>query len=318
MRDIFKNSLLVLCIAVSSVTTKAQYEAQASQYMFVPEVFNPASVSANNRYNVLGLYRLQWLDMDGGPQTLFFTANAPLRFLKHDHGVGIMFENDNAGMFSTQTVDLQYAFKYQIKKSVLSFGLNLGFINQGINSDSINMLEGTDEYHQGSDPKVATSSVNAVAFDVGVGALYRANEYYVGISAYHLTAPSFDLDDNVSTKISPVMYFTGGYTYGLPNGRYAIIADVMLKTDFAAYQIDFDARFEVEELYYLGIGWKVQDAVTIFGGVSLYNGLSIGYSFDLATTKLISRTYGSHELFLRYSFLIGGKKNNRYKSVRIL
>lgn len=314
-----KNSLIVLiALVLSFYNVRAQYDAQASQYMFVPEVFNPASVTANDRFNLMGLYRLQWIGMDGAPQTLFFHASAPLHLLKHDHGVGVMFENDKAGMFSTQGVYAQYAFKYKLKKHVLSFGLNLGFMNQSISSDSLNMLEGLDDYHQGSDPVIPTGSVNAPAFDIGVGAMFRSKSYYFGVSAFHLTKPMFDLDDNVSSSVSPVMYFTGGYAYKLPNNRFVILADAMVKTDFAAYQVDVSARVEIDDLYYLGLNLRPWNAVSFLGGVSLNNGLSIGYSFDLSTTQLISRTYGSHEVYLRYSFLLGGKKNNKYKSVRIL
>lgn len=312
-------SIIVLMTLVMGIMSlRAQYEAQASQYMFVPEVFNPASVTANGKYNLLGMYRLQWIGMENAPQTLFFTASAPLHFLKHDHGVGIMFENDNAGMFSTQSILLQYAFKYKLRKNVLSFGLNIGVLNQSISSDSVRMLEGLDDYHQGSDPAIPTSSANAPSFDIGVGAMFRSKLYYVGLSAVHLTCPKFDLDDNVSTKIAPMLYLTGGYTYYMPNNRYALVLDGMLKTDFAAYEVDLDARIEVDELYYLGIGYRYRGALSFFGGLSLFNGLSIGYSFDLATGKLIEGNYGSHELFLRYSFMFGQKKNNKYKSVRIL
>ena len=51
-----KNSLIVLiALVLSFYNVRAQYDAQASQYMFVPEVFNPASVTANDRFNLMGL-----------------------------------------------------------------------------------------------------------------------------------------------------------------------------------------------------------------------------------------------------------------------
>lgn len=320
MNRLTKNVLIVTSTIAMAFAqpARSQYDAKASQYMFLPEAFNPATVAANDRYNAVGLYRLQWMGMDGGPKSMFFAVNAPVSLLKHKHGIGLIFEDDEAGAFSTQAVTLQYAFKYQLKYGMLNLGLNVGVLNQVISTDSLNLLDGIDDYHHASDPAIPTSSASAMAFDAGVGATFRTDDFYVGFSTLHLTRPTFDVDEYVTTEIGIMSYLTGGYAYSLPNPRYTLNADLMYKTDYHDWQIDLDARVEVDEQWYLGVGWRVESALVFFGGLNIYNGLSIGYSFDLSTSKLIAGNYGSHELFMRYSFLLGKKKANKYKSVRIL
>lgn len=318
MNRIVRNSLTTLLLLLSFFGAKAQYEGLASQFMFVPEMYNPASLNANGKINAIGFYRAQWMGMQNAPDSYFFAVNGPLRFLKHDHGVGLMFVDDEAGMFSTQQVELQYAFKYQLTIGTLSFGLNAGLINQKILSDGLRLLEGLDDYHQGSDPLIPQSEVNDMAFDFAVGAMIRTSDWYVGLSAVHLTKPKFELDDNISSQIGRSAFLTGGYSYPLPNNRFTLNGEGMLKTDFASWQLDADATLDIDDRYYFGLGWRVMDAVVFMAGLDVLNGLKIGYAFDLSTNRLITKTYGAHEVYVRYEFLLGKKNKNLHRSVRIL
>lgn len=318
MNRIIRNSLTSLLLFMSFFGARAQYEGLASQFMFVPEMYNPASVAANSKVNAIGFYRAQWMGMENAPNSYFFAVNGPLKFLKHDHGVGLKFVDDEAGMFSTQEVELQYAFKYRLTAGTLSFGLNAGLINQKILSDNLRLLEGLDEYHQGSDPLIPQSEVNDMAFDFAVGAMFRSSDWYVGISAVHLTKPRFELDEHISSQIGRSAFLTGGYSYPLTNNRFVLNGEGMLRTDFASWQMDIDATLDVDERYYVGLGWRVMDAVIFMAGLDILNGLKLGYSFDLATNRLITKTYGAHEVYVRYEFLLGKKNKNLHRSVRIL
>lgn len=296
----------------------SQYDPQASQYMFLPEAYNPATAAANRRFNVVGLYRMQWLGMDQGPKSMFFAASAPMTVKKQDHSVGLLFEDDEAGAFETQAVSLQYAFNYKLRFGILRLGMGLGFLNQNIKTDSLNLLDGVDEYHQASDGVIPQATANDMRIDVAVGGMFDADDFYVGFSTLHLTQPSFEIGDYVKTKVGVVSFLTGGYMYHLQNPRFTLNADAMFKTDYHDWQLDLNGRVEVDEQWYLGAGYRMQSALVLFCGLDVFSGLSIGYSFDLATTQQIAGNYGSHELFLRYSFLLGKRKVNKYKSVRIL
>ena len=311
-----KRSFFVLCFFLVLVNAKAQQMAHFSQYFAIPEIYNPATITADYKFNAVGLFRQQWVGVENAPQSLFFAVSAPFQLFKQSHGVGIMFTNDTYGVYATQSVFLQYAFKYRIKENTLSFGLNVGFLNHTIDGEKVSLI--TSDYHTETDPIISTSKINAMAFDLAVGAAWKAKKYHVGVSFLRLTKPEFDLDDNIKTSFSQFLCFTGGYTYQLPQKRYELRGEGLVKTDFKSFQFNIDALFTIDQRYYLGLGWRFQDAVVFMAGFYLPFGLNLGYSYDLATTKLFNYSSGSHEVYLRYSFLFGKKKQNSYKSVRIL
>jgi hypothetical protein len=48
-------------------------------------------------------------------------------------------------------------------------------------------------------------------------------------------------------------------------------------------------------------GQSNRDAIVVMGGVSLVNGLNIGYSFDYTISQLGIRSGGAHELSLSWT-----------------
>lgn len=310
-------AFLVSFFLCCAFTVSGQYDAQISQYMFASETFNPAMVASNGKMNLFGLYRMQWVGIDNAPRTMFFDMNAPVKFMKHDHGLGLIFEDDKAGLFTNQSVYLQYAYKYKLGKGLLSFGINLGFVSQTFAGDSVHKV--SSDYHEmESDPAIPTSSVNDMAFDFDLGTLYEYKDFYAGFSVFHLFEPTLNLDEYVESFVGRSAFLTAGYDLTLPNNRYGLSLSSLIKTDFVTYQYDLNAILSRDDKYMLGLGWRLQDGVIFLGGINLDSGVSIVYSFDLATTKLISYSYGSHELSVRYSFLLAKKKPKKYKSVRIL
>ena len=76
---------------------------------------------------------------------------------------------------------------------------------------------------------------------------------------------------------------------------------------------------EYNNKYWGGLSYRLQDAVVVLAGINISGGLSIGYSYDLPTTRIITVSSGSHEVLVMYSFeYMFGKRTSRYKSIRIL
>ena len=76
---------------------------------------------------------------------------------------------------------------------------------------------------------------------------------------------------------------------------------------------------EYKQRFRGGLGMRLQDAVIVMLGMDIISGLSIGYAYELPTSKIIMGSSGSHELYLSYGFnILRQKKNSKYKSIRIL
>ena len=320
-----KAVLSVLLLFINIGLVFSQFDAQISQYMFHTSSFNPAAVGEGDMIQITGQHRIQWLGIPNAGQTTLFSINSPFKIGNSYNGVGISFLNDKVGQFVDQSAHLQYAYKKRLGTSVLSVGAEIGFVSLGFNNgDSIqdpkHAIPSDDQYHDiTNDPEIPTSSVVGMSFDINVGIFYSNPLYYAGLSYSHLNSPTVNWGDKSEFKQYGSLYLTGGYKLVLPDSKYVLKPSTLIKTDFSSLQMDISTRLEYNNKYWGGLSYRIQDAVVFLAGINISGGLAIGYSYDLPTSQIITVSSGSHEILLMYNFeYIFGKRNSRYKSIRIL
>lgn len=299
----------------------AQFEAQISQYMFHLPVYNPAAIAEESMIDVSGQYRMQWLGMPGAPQTTYFTLNAPLfSDKKVTQGIGIKFLNDKIGAFSNQSAHLQYAYKRKLGKGTASLGMDIGFASIGFKYDSIKNSNINSEFYDFlGDTAIPTADVTGMSMDLSLGAFYSAPQYYMGLSYVHLNNPLIKLNnDKTQFRVKGVMYLTGGYNKELTNPKFVFHSSALVKNDFTTWQAEISAYMELNKKYWGGLSYRYQDAVVIFGGLDIMNGLRVGYSYDLPTGRMLTVSSGSHEIYISYRFMFDKGNKYGYKSIRIL
>jgi len=310
-------SILFLLICIGSVFS--QFDAQLSQYMYHHSSFNPAAVGEGGMVQVTGQHRIQWVGMPNAGQTTVFSINTPLKIGNSLSGVGIRFINDKVGLFTNRTAHLQYAIKKPLGTGVLSVGADVGFVSLGFIGDSVRTIP-IGEYHDMSiDPEIPIGSVVGMSFDMTLGVFYSTPKVYAGLSYMHLNNPRVNWGDRSEFQLQSTLYFTGGTNWALSNPKYVLKPSTLLKSDFSSLQLDLTTRMEYDNKYWGGLSYRLQDAVVVLAGINIAGGLSIGYSYDLPTSQIITVSSGSHEILLVYSFeYIFGKRTSKYKSIRIL
>lgn len=317
-----KRQIIFIWIFLSfCLVVHAQFEAQTSQYMFHLPVYNPAAIAEESMIDVSGQYRMQWIGMPGAPQTTYFTLNAPLfTDNKVTQGIGIKFLNDKIGAFSNQSAHLQYAYKRKFGKGTASLGMDIGFASIGFKYDSIKTAAINSEYHDFlGDTAIPTADVTGMSMDLSLGAFYSAPQYYMGLSYVHLNNPLIKFNnDKTQFKVKGVLYLTGGWNRNLADPKFTFHTTTLLKTDLTTWQAEISAYMELNKKYWGGVSYRFQDAVVIFGGLDITNGLRVGYSYDLPTGKMLTVSSGSHEIYLSYRFLFDKGNKFGYKSIRIL
>jgi len=313
----FYLSFLLLLFSIGSAFS--QFDAQFSQYMFHNSAFNPAAVGEGEMIQITGQHRIQWVGMPNGGQTTEFSINSPLKLNKINQAIGLKFLNDKVGLFTNQSVHFQYAYKKKIGEGNLSIGADLGFESIGFHGDSVHAIPIGDYHNIISDTEIPKTAVVGMSFDMSLGAFYSTPKYYAGISYLHLNNPVINWGDLNKFKQYGSLFITGSYNWVLSDSKYVIKPSTLLKTDFSSLQLDLTARMEYDSKYWGGLSYRLQDAVVFLLGINVGSGLSIGYSYDLPTTQLISVSSGSHEIMMMYSFAyVFGKRNSKYKSIRIL
>ncbi|MDD3320892.1 MAG: PorP/SprF family type IX secretion system membrane protein [Paludibacter sp.] len=310
-------SFLSLLICVGSVYS--QFDAQLSQYMFHNSSFNPAAVGEDDMIQVTGQLRSQWLGIPNAGQTLIFSINSPFKIQNSKHGIGIRFIDDKVGLFTNQTLHLQYAYKKKLNDGVLSVGTDLGYTSLGFNGDSVSEIS-IGEYHNISgDPEIPQSSVVGMSFDMNLGVFYSTPSYYVGLSYLHLNNPTVNWGDFSEFKLYSSLFFTGAYNWALPDSKLVLKPSTLIKTDFSSLQFDLTGRVEYDNKYWGGLSYRLQDAVVFLAGINISSGVTIGCSYDLPTSRILSVSPGSLEVLFLYNFeYVFAKRTNKYKSIRIL
>lgn len=303
----------------------AQFDAQYSHYMEVPETNNPGAVSANEKLNLFGLYRLQWAGFSDAPKDVFCSVNMPLSISGTKHGVGLVFSNENIGLFKNQSVLLQYSYKMKLWRGVLGLGLNLGALSQTFDNAGVdftgngNALVDGDDYHDSDDAySYSGADDNAWAFDAGVGCFYSDDDLFAGLSVSHLNSKSTNYGiDSALMYVPRIFYLTGGYNIRLSNPFFTLKPSTQMRTDFKSSQIELSCLVEYDKKLRGGLSYRFGDAIVFMLGIDLSSGLSLGYSYDLPVSGMIV-SGGSHEIYMRYSFIPEFSKKNKYKSDRIL
>lgn len=314
----FKLNLGIILCFVINTPSWGQFDAQITQYMHNKTIVNPAAVGEQQMMQIFGLQRLQWISIENAPKTTYFSAHAPFSIKKTAHGGGIQFVNDEFGLFSNQQINLQYAYKLKLGKGKLSIGANIGVSNITFKGgDSVHLVV-SDYFSPAQDPIIPDNTVSGIGFDCGIGIYYSTDIWYAGISALHLPESTMELGDVGEFYMKRLYTASGGYNLKLRNPDYTIKTSALVITDFISWNPSLSALLDYKDKYWGGISGRL-DAISFMLGIKVLNGLSIGYSYDLPVTKIITASHGSHELFLAYEFSLAlDKKNKKYKSIRIL
>ncbi len=245
---------------------------------------------------------------------MYIGADLPFYFLKSYHGVGANILNDEIGLFSHKKFALQYAFRQKLFGGMLGVGLQAGMLSETFDGSKVDTEEPSDNAFPSSE---ATGS----AFDLGAGLYYTHRNWYVGVSAQHLTSPTVEIGETSSFKIEPTFYLTGGYNIKLRNPFLTIHPSMLARYDGTAYRVDVSGRVRYtneKKILYAGAGYSPTNSVTVMVGGS-FHGIILGYSYEIYTSA-ISIGNGSHEICIGYQTDINMQKRgrNKHKSVRLL
>ncbi|EHQ44221.1 PorP/SprF family type IX secretion system membrane protein [Myroides odoratus] len=301
VRDTLKAIVLggvgLFCMA----QTYGQQDPQYTQYMYNHSNINPAYAGSREGLNIFGLYRTQWVGLEGAPKTATVSVNTPLG--DSGLGLGVSFVNDHLGVMDNNTlsIDLSYAIylNYEYK---LAFGLKGSGSLLDVNYSKLNIYNPTD-------PVVEDDVKNEFTPNIGAGLFLYSDKAYLGLSAPHLLTRSRYDDNNVKTLREKMhLYLTGGYVFDLnPNLKFKPAAMVKMEQG-SPLQIDVSANFMFVDKFTVGAAYRWDASVSGLVGFQVSENIFVGYSYDAETSKLARYNSGSHEIFMRFTLFNGFKR----------
>jgi len=312
--NIYHKIAVVFGLALITFQGQAQQDVQFTQYMYNMSVVNPGYATATEDIlNVGGLYRTQWVGLEGAPKTGSFFVHTPL---SEKVEIGLSFTNDNIGdVVNENNIYADFAYVLPVGlESKLSLGLKAGvtLFNTDFNGFSLQSGNQTTDV-------AFNENINKAFPNVGIGAFFFTDKYYLGLSAPNmLTTKHIETENGVqSTGVQSIHYFfTGGYVFDINK-------DIKFKPSFMAKAVngaplalDLNANVLFNEKLEAGLGYRLDDAISGMVNFRIMPQLRVGYAYDYTTTNLGDFNSGSHEIFVLFDVDLFGLKGGYDRSPR--
>lgn len=266
-----------------------------TQYQFNQFALNPAIAGTKACIDIRSGYRMQWVGIDGAPETGFINAHGPIRFKRKKNlfgpksGIGLQINRDRFGPFSFLQANVSYALHLPINRHwTFSIGASIG-VKQSV--FSINNL--TTEF---SDPVLPSASQSFLTFPDGRLGFWLANkDHHFGFSVLNLFANNLH-EIGPETELKRHYYLTAGKQFKLEKKWTFQPSFLLMKTTHTPIDFHLSALFDLDNKISFGVGLRRTDAITAQIRVKIFNFISIGYSFDYVISKLSRNQWYTHEI----------------------
>ncbi len=292
---------IIIIIFFIGLTGYSQQDAQYTQYMYNTSLFNPAYVGSEDFLKISGVYRSQWVGLDGAPETFSLSLNDRIG---KNVGIGGSIISDKVGPSNETIINADFSYTINFENTALAFGLKA---SANILNVDFSQLTGSDtdmEFEENVDDRFTPN--------VGAGVYFYSDKYYVGLSVPQLLETSHyernELRETYLAKERFHTYFMGGYVFNLNENLKLKPAYLLKVTDGAPLQLDLSANFLLLDRFTLGASYRLNSAVSALAGFQVFNNVFVGYSYDADTTELRSYNSGSHEIVLRFDVISSLKK----------
>jgi type IX secretion system PorP/SprF family membrane protein len=274
-------------------TMQAQQDPQYTQYMYNTSMVNPAYAGSRGTLNVFGMYRTQWVGLDGAPKTANVSVSTPLG--ESGLGLGVNFTNDRIGAMDENNISVDLSYAIDLNEDYkLAFGIKTTANLLNVDYTKLNI-------HNPTDPNSSENIKNKFNPNIGAGLYMYSDKAYVGVSVPNfLTTDRYDDNDITTMRQKMHFYLMGGYVFELGRDVLFKPAALVKAVSGAPLQVDLTANFLFYEKFTLGAAYRWDASVSALTGFQVNENLFVGYAYDFDTTSLRHYDSGSHEIFLRF------------------
>lgn len=301
-----KTNLLYAVFLLAFASSYAQQDPQFTQYMYNMSVINPGY--ATNELGIIdigGIYRTQWVGAVGAPTTASLFFHTPISE-KFETGLNIVKDELGEGVLNETTISGDIAYVAKLSNSAkLSVGFKAGinFFNTDFDGFQLN------DDATSSDP--AFQNMNETFFNLGAGAFYFTDKYYLGLSVPNFL-PNKHLKEANGVNAIGIdelhFFFTGGYVFNLTDNikfKPAFMAKIVSNSPLSA---DLTANFLFYDKFEIGAAHRFDDSFSGLVNYKITPQLRIGYAYDHTVNNLGQFNSGSHEIIVIFNLDTFGLK----------
>ncbi|WP_242157489.1 PorP/SprF family type IX secretion system membrane protein [Aestuariivivens sediminis] len=256
-------------------------------------------VREQNRY-ISFTNKRQWVQFDDAPNTYLFSYSGRFR---ENMGAGIGLFQQDYGVLTSFGGVLNFAYNATINRdSNLTFGMNLGFYQSGLNEGKV--------VTNFPDPSLDNIPTHSILF-INPGINYGTAFFDFGLSVNNLVSYNFNtsemLKDNPEQSVQAHVMYTGYMnTRGfLDQSKFS----TLLRSEFKKENTVFSgiAMLTVPKGIWVQAGYNSLYGVSGGIGLNLTKEIALEYNYEQAIGDL-AEFGNSHEITIAYKF----KKSYRY------
>jgi type IX secretion system PorP/SprF family membrane protein len=295
MKKILLSLVGLFFLSIGNIS--AQQLPHYTQYMYNMNILNPAYAGSKGPEVISfgTLYRSQWHNAPGAPQTL--TANVH-GAINDNNGLGLSFINDKYGPVKQDMITFDYSHTLNFGKTNLAFGLKAGLQLFNVNNDFYVIHPG--------DP-VFAQDIKDTNLNIGAGVFYYSDKYYLSVSVPNFLQNKYNDGNGYESSDEIHLFVAGGYVFDLSK-------DFKLKPHFLLFnnisqpfQADISLNMLYANRFEFGVSYRLQDAASAMFGIKLFDNLRLGYSYDIHISDISYYSAVSHEFFLNYDWALSKK-----------
>jgi len=287
---------IIISLMLLTGTLKAQQYPIYSQYIFNGLILNPAYAGSHVQFSASAMYRNQWVNFDGAPKTLFFSAHTSL--MDEKMGLGLIVNDDRIGSYSNQNIYGSYAFIIKTPKGKLAMGVQAGLNILSADYQDLNLDDIGDNSF--------TNLTSNLKPNFGTGIYFYNKTLFAGFSVPFLLNNGFGGTnlENALNQIRSARYYylNGGLMLPLNREKNLHIQPSVLIRGQEGSPLNFDinASFVYHDLLNVGVSYRNIDAVVSYIDFKLSESFHFSYSYDWTTSDIRRASNGTHEFMINY------------------
>lgn len=301
-----KQYIAVVILILLGLEAKAQQDPHCTQYMYNMNVINPAYAGSKENIALGLLYRQQWVNVEGAPETATFSIHSPAG---KNVGLGLSVISDKIGPVQENNIYGDFSYTLNLGgEHRLALGLKTGLTFQkvGLFSDI-----GNGYVPQPNDIAFQQNSSNTY-FNIGTGLFYYTQKYYLAASLPNILEANYlDVqEDGQAYQFGTEkqhFFITGGYVFELSDTT-KFKPSFMIKSAFGTpVSIDLSANALFFDKFEIGGTYRLDDSFGAMVNYAINSNIRIGYAYDHIISDLNVTTPASHEFMLLFDVNLSKK-----------
>lgn len=315
---------LIFSLLLCAFSLNAQQLTQYSQYLDNYYLLNPAATNVQNSVQAHLGFRNSWTGFPGSPQTLYFSAYAPLakpeasQFMQSamrltdnldtanlksiykartNHITGLILTQDDLGLYRKTTAHLTYGFHLPLTSQLtVSVAPKLGWVNLSLNQDLVVLEKKDQPFINFLNQHQQQSMV-----DLGFGLWLYSSQFFLGYSLEQLVKNNALSSESIQgIEFEPHHFLMAGYRFRV-SPRLKLVPNFLFRYVNADHtSFDLSMRAEYGTRLWASLSYRKQNAIIMLIGASVSRQFSFSYSYDNSFRQSLIT---AHEVSVRFSFL---------------